>query len=241
MLRLLLVIIWILIIMVILGIPALLIFGLIGLFDRDLEHRLAQRYVLVIVGGITFLAGEKIIPLGLENIPEGEGVLFISNHRSLFDIFSAYRFFKGPTSCISKIEWKRIPILRQFMDTIRTVYLDRSNVRAGLKSTAEAEELLKKEVSIWVCPEGTRSQKPDLLPFHEGSFRAAFQTGRRIVPFTLTHTDDLFEQHKPWIRPATVTIAFGKPIETAGLNKEERKALIADVARQIQESYNTLQ
>ena len=241
MLRLFLIIIWILIIMVILGIPALLIFALIGLFDRELEHRLAQRYVLVIVGGITFLAGEKIVPLGVENIPENEGVLFISNHRSLFDIFSAYRFFKGPTACISKLEWRWVPILKQFMDTIRCIYLDRSSVRAGLKATAKAEELLKKDVSVWVCPEGTRNHKDELLPFHEGSFRSAFQTGKRIVPFTLTHTDDIFEKHRPWIRPATVTIAFGKPIETTGLSKEQRKALIADVARQIQESYNELQ
>ena len=241
MLRLLLIAIWVLIIMVLLGIPALLILALIGLFNRELEHRLAQRYVLLIVGGITFLAGEKIVPLGLENIPENEGVLFISNHRSLFDIFTTYRFFKGPTACISKLEWKYVPILKQWMDTIRCIYLDRSSVRAGLKATAKAEELLKKNVSVWVCPEGTRNHKDDLLPFHEGSFRSAFQTGKRIVPFTLTHTDDLFEKHKPWIRPATVTVSFGKPIETAGLSKEQRKALIADIARDIQCQYNELQ
>ncbi|MBR6704113.1 MAG: 1-acyl-sn-glycerol-3-phosphate acyltransferase [Lachnospiraceae bacterium] len=241
MLRLLLIAIWVLIIMVLLGIPALLVLALIGLFNRELEHRLAQRYVLLIVGGITFLAGEKIVPLGLENIPENEGVLFISNHRSLFDIFTTYRFFKGPTACISKLEWKYVPILKQWMDTIRCIYLDRSSVRAGLKATAKAEDLLKKNVSVWVCPEGTRNHKDELLPFHEGSFRSAFQTGRRIVPFTLTHTDDLFEKHKPWIRPATVTVSFGKPIETAGLSKEQRKALIADIARDIQCQYNELQ
>ncbi len=241
MFRLLLIAIWVLIIMVLLGIPALLVLALIGLFNRELEHRLAQRYVLLIVGGITFLAGEKIVPLGLENIPENEGVLFISNHRSLFDIFTTYRFFKGPTACISKLEWKYVPILKQWMDTIRCIYLDRSSVRAGLKATAKAEDLLKKNVSVWVCPEGTRNHKDELLPFHEGSFRSAFQTGRRIVPFTLTHTDDLFEKHKPWIRPATVTVSFGKPIETAGLSKEQRKALIADIARDIQCQYNELQ
>ena len=241
MLRFLLIIIWLVLILGILGIPILLILGLIGLFNRDLEHRLGQRYCVLIAGGITFLAGEKIIPLGLENIPENEGVLFISNHRSLFDIFTAYRFFKGPTACISKKEWGYYPWLRQLMDTIRSVYLDRSNVREGLKANAKAEELLKKNVSVWVCPEGTRNHKDDLLPFHEGSFRSAFKTGKRIVPFTLTHTDDLFEKHKPWVRRGTVTIAFGKPIETAGLSRDAQKALIADVARQIQESYNELQ
>lgn len=241
MLRFLLIIIWLVLILGILGIPILLILGLIGLFDRDLEHRLGQRYCVLIAGGITFLAGEKIIPLGLENIPENEGVLFVSNHRSLFDIFTAYRFFKGPTACISKKEWGYYPWLRQLMDTIRSIYLDRSSVRDGLKSTAKAEALLKKDVSVWVCPEGTRSHNDELLPFHEGSFRSAFQTGKRIVPFTLTHTDDLFEKHKPWVRPATVTIAFGEPIETAGLNKDEKKALIGEIRRRIQESYNELQ
>ena len=241
MLRLLLVAIWVIIIMGIIGIPALLILGLIGLFDRDLEHRLGQKYILVIVGGITFLAGERIVALGVENIPEDEGVLFISNHRSVFDIFTAYRFFKGPTTCVSKKEWKKIPILSHFMDTIRTIFLDRSNVREGLKSNAKAEELLKKNISVWICPEGTRSHNDELLPFHEGSFRCAFRTGKRILPFTLTHTDDLFEKHLPWVRRATVTISFGKPIETAGLNKEEQKVLIERIRGQIQAEYNELQ
>lgn len=240
MLRFLLIILWIVFIMGIIGIPALLVLGLIWLFNKDLELRLAHRYVRVILGGITWLAGEKIVPIGLENIPDHESVLFISNHRSLFDIFTAYRFFKGPTACISKIEWSRIPILKQWMDTIRTIYLDRSSVRAGLKATAKAEELLKKDISIWVCPEGTRSHSQELLPFHEGSFRSAFQTGKRIVPFTLTHTDDIFEKHRPFVRRATVTIAFGKPIETTGLNKEERKELVEAIRAQIQTTYNEL-
>ena len=140
MLRFLLIILWIVLIMGIIGIPALLVLGLIWLFNKDLELRLAHRYVKVILGGITWLAGEKIVPIGLENIPDHESVLFISNHRSLFDIFTAYRFFKGPTACISKIEWSRIPILKQWMDTIRTIYVYVTTPAAYAVEEAPAEE-----------------------------------------------------------------------------------------------------
>ena len=241
MLGLLLIVIWLFFVLFLGGILYLPILGLIGLFNRELEHRLGQRYCVFIANGITFCAGEKIIPLGVENIPKDEAVLFISNHRSMFDILTAYRYFPGLTACISKVEWKRVPFLRQLMDTIRCIYLDRRNVRAGLKTTAEAEKLLEQGVSVWVCPEGTRNQKEELLPFHEGSFRSAFKTGARILPFTLVHTDHIFERHKPWVRRATVTISFGKPIETKGLSRDEQKALIARIAHDIQCEYNELQ
>ena len=92
--------------------------------------------------------------------------------------------------------------------------------------------------SFWICPEGTRSHKDTLLPFKEGSFRAAFQTGSAILPMTLTHTDDLFEKHLPRVSSGTVTVCFGKPIPTEGLSKAEQKELVQKVRDQIQETYD---
>lgn len=240
MLRLILILIWTLLTLVILGIPVLLFLWILGLFNRPLRKKMGQAYVSFIARGITSFAGARIVTAGLENIPTEEGMLVISNHRSMFDILSTYPLFKGPCASVSKIEWKRIPFLKQLMDTMDCVFLDRSNLRAGLKAAAQMETLLKAGTSVWICPEGTRNQKQEMLPFHEGSFRAAFQTGARILPLTIVHTDDLFEQHRPYVRPATVTLHFGEPIPTQGLSKQEQRALITRVRDQIQANYEKL-
>lgn len=238
MLRLLLVLLWILIFFIVLGIPFLLAVWLIGLFSPSLKNRLSQRFVVFVSGGITFLSGVKIVAHGLENIPADEPVLYISNHRSFYDIFTAYRYFPGLTACVAKIEWKKVPLLRQWMDNLHCIFLNRKNSRDGLKAIVRAAEELRGDHSIWICPEGTRSHGDALLPFHEGSFRAAFQSGRSIVPMTFTRTDDIFENHMPWVKAATVHLIFDKPVPAANLSRAEQKEVIEQVQQKIQERYN---
>ena len=240
MIRLILVCLWIFMMFVPIGLPVFLFLWIIGLISPALKDRLAMRYTVLITRGITFLSGEKITAIGTENIPKDEAVLFISNHRSFFDVFTAYRYFHGCCGCVAKIEWKKIPLLNVLMVFLHCIFLDRSSTREGLKATMRVTEELRSGRNFWICPEGTRSHGDTLLPFHEGSFRGAFQTGCKIVPITMTHTDDLFEKHLPWVRPAAVTIDFGKPIPTEGLNKSEQKALIASIREGIQRRYDEL-
>ena len=91
MLRLILILLWIPLVLVVLGLPFLIIFWIIGLFNPLLKQKLAQGYTVFASAVITFLAGEKISVHGLENIPRDRAYLLISNHRSLFDILTAYR------------------------------------------------------------------------------------------------------------------------------------------------------
>ncbi len=240
MLHLILVCLWAFLTLALLGIPILLVSFLIGLLSPSLKDKIIMRWVVVVTSGITFLSGERIVAEGTENIPKNSSVLYISNHRSFYDIFTAYRFFKGCCGCVAKIEWKKIPVLRQWMEGLHCTFLDRSSPRAGLKIFAVVTEELRNGRSFWVCPEGTRSHGDELLPFHEGSFRPAFQTGRPILPFVLTRTDDIFEKHLPWVKPATVHIRFLPPIPTEGLSKAEQKALVGTVRDQIQAAYDEL-
>ncbi|MBP3729703.1 MAG: 1-acyl-sn-glycerol-3-phosphate acyltransferase [Lachnospiraceae bacterium] len=239
-LRLFAILLWILIVFVLLGLPCLLVLLLVGIFSPALKDRLTQRFVVLVCGGITFLAGVKIQASGLENIPADRSALFISNHRSFFDIFCAYRFFRTNTGCVAKIEWRKLPVLNWWMMNLHCIFLDRKNTREGLKCIIKAAEELRNGRSIWICPEGTRSHTEELLPFHEGSFRAAFQSGAPIVPLTFTHTDDIFEKHLPWIKSGTIRLHFDKPIEVQELSRTEQKNLIRDVHAQIQARYREM-
>ena len=238
MIRLILICLWILFIFVPFGIPALLITLLVGLFSKKLQDRLTMGYVKLVTRGITFLAGEKIVVIGRENVPKSGSFLVVSNHRSFFDIFTAYRFLPNPCACVSKKEWKKLPLLNFWMMLLHCYFLDRKSPRDGLRCSMAVADELRAGRSFWICPEGTRSHKDTLLPFKEGSFRAAFQTGKAILPMTLTHTDDLFEKHLPWVRSGTVTVCFSKPVPTEGLDKAGQKALVQAVQDQIQKAYN---
>lgn len=240
MLRTVLVLLWILLIFVLAGIPALLILLVLGLFSPKLKETLTQRYIVMVCQGINFLSGVKVEASGLENIPEDQAVLFISNHRSFFDIFTAYRFFKTRTACVAKIEWKKLPVLNWWMMGLKCIFLDRKNTREGLKCIIKAAEELRSGRSIWICPEGTRGHSDTLAPFHEGSFRAAFQSGAPIVPMTFTRTDDIFENHLPWVKAGKVRIHFDAPIPVTDLNRTEQKEVIGQVRNIIQKRYDEM-
>lgn len=240
MLRTILVLIWILVVFVLLGIPALLVLLVTGLFSPVLKEKLTQRYVVLVCNGITFLSGVKIEVSGLENIPADQAVLFISNHRSFFDIFTAYRYFKTRTACVAKIEWKKLPVLNWWMMNLKCIFLNRKNTREGLKCIIQAAEELRGGRSIWICPEGTRGHSDTLLPFHEGSFKAAFQSGAPILPMTFTRTDDVFEKHLPWVKPGIVRLHFDAPIEVKGLGRAQQKEVIGQVQEIIQKRYDEM-
>ena len=240
MIRLLLILILLLFVFVIFGIPCLLIGFALRLFNDDAAARFTQGYVTLAMNICTFLAGVRLHATGTENIPKEGNVLYVSNHRSLFDIFSVYRFFPGLVGCVSKKEWGKIPVLHGLMVLLHCIFLDRSNIRAGLRAMQEAAEEIKGPRSIMICPEGTRGHGEKLLPFHEGSLKPAFLSGAPIVPVIFTHTDEVFENHKPWVRPADVTVWFGKPIPTKDLDRAGQKALAAELPRMMQETYDRL-
>jgi len=209
----------------ILGLPILLIETIIGKFNEPLMRRSCLRIVQFMFRLILKLSGARITVIGQENIPTDQPVLYVANHRSAFDILLGYTNVPGLCGFIAKKELNSVPILNLWMNKLYCLFLDRDNIRTGLDTILKAIDQVKHGVSIFICPEGTRSQSDELLPFKEGGMKISEKTGCPIIPVALHGTDDLFEKHMPFIRPADVTIRFGEPIYTAQLERSEKKHL----------------
>ena len=126
----------------------------------------------------------------------------------------------------AKKEMLKIPLLSQWMVQVNCLFMDRQNVKEGLKTILQGIEKIKRGVSIWIFPEGTRNRnekETDLLPFKEGSLKIAEKTGCPVIPVAITGTADVFEKHLPFIRPAHVTIEFGEPFFVKELPPEQKK------------------
>lgn len=214
------------------SIPMYLIFYIIGKFDENLKFRIAQTIVSKTFKIILFLSGVNYEVSGIENVPTEESVLYIANHRSFFDIVLGYATVPTLTSFVAKKEMKKVPCIRIWMRYLKCLFLDRENAREGLKTILQGIEQIKQGYSVFIMPEGTRNQEDEVLPFHEGSFKIAEKSGCAIVPVAMTHTDDIFEKHMPWIRKTKVSIQYGEPIYMQKLEKEQKK-FIGEYARNI--------
>lgn len=209
----------------ILSIPVYLIEFIIGKFNPHLKVKSSQAIVVAAFKIILFVCGIKKTIVGLENIPKDQAVLYVSNHRSYFDILVGYTSIPTLTGFVAKKEMEKIPFLNLWMKYLNCVFLDRNNIREGMKTILKGIENINNGYSMFIAPEGTRSQGNEMLPFKEGSLKMAEKTGCAIIPVAITNTDAAFEQHTPWVRKAKVLIEFGKPVYVKDLPKEDRKFL----------------
>lgn len=205
--------------------PVYLILLLLRKKNRRLSSVIAQKIIQFAFRFVTFPAGMKRVVLGLENVPKDTPVLYVSNHRSLADIPMAYITVPNLMGFVAKIETKKVPFLSWWMVLVNCLFLDRSDMRAGMKVILDGIDSIKQGYSIFIAPEGTRNQGAELLPFKEGSLKIADKTGCPVIPVAISGTDDIFENSAPWIKSATCVIEYGKPVYPDQLSKEERKTM----------------
>ena len=161
---------------------------------------------------------------GLENIPE-EAVLFVSNHQSYFDIGVFLGYIPKPMGFVAKAELSKIPVLKRWMEEIRCVFLDRSDIRKSAKAITDGIEILKSGRSLVIFPEGTRSQGAQMLDFKAGSFKLATKAKVPIVPVSIDGTYKILEGNNGWLRAAQVEVYVHEAIPTHDLTAEEAAAL----------------
>lgn len=223
MIRLILVVTFVVLFLV-LSIPLLIAEWVIGKFNMDLKSRSSLAIVQWAFKVILFLTGARITVKGEENVPRDEPVLYIGNHRSYFDNVITYARVPGLTGYIAKKEMQRWPLLVNWMRNLHCLFLDRDDVKQGLKTILAAIDKVKSGISICIFPEGTRNRKNHtFLKFHEGSFKIASKTGCAIVPMCLYNSADIFEDHIPRIKKTNVILEYGTPFYIKDLSKEDQK------------------
>ena len=121
------------------------------------------------------------------------------------------------------------PLLNIWMKDLHCLFLDRQDIKAGLKTILQAIEKAKNRISICIFPEGTRTPGDEMLEFKEGSFKIAEKSGCLIIPVAITNTENVFENHIPFIKASTVVIEFGDPIDLKAMPKEERRHIGSQV------------
>lgn len=214
-------------------------FWLYGKFNQKTADICQLRIVQRVFKIIHVLAGIKLTVIGEENVPKDEAVLYVSNHRSMADVVVAYARCPGLTGFVSKNVVEKVPALRVWMRRLHCEFLDRDDIKQGLKVILSCIEKVKGGISIFIFPEGTRNKNKedstDVGEFKDGSFKIASKTGCKIVPVAITGTNGIFEDHVPFIKSSNVIIEYGKPVLFSELEKEDQKHIGAYFQNQIHE------
>lgn len=229
-----------LILFLIVSIPIFFIEWVIGKFRMDWKNKSSLAIVQFAFRVIIWMTGAKVTVIGEDRVPKEEAVLYVANHQSYFDILLTYVRCKRPTGYVAKKEIEKVPLLSTWMKYLHCLFLDRKNLKEGLKTIMLGIEKIKSGISICIFPEGTRNKGDGsiIAPFKEGSLKMAEKTNCPIVPIAICNTAEIFENHLPKMKPCHVIIEYGKPFYPKSLSKEDQKFLGAYTHNQIQEMVN---
>ncbi len=168
----------------------------------------------------------------LKSIPEP--FVIVANHQSMSDIWIIY-FLNMQFRWLSKASVFKVPLVGQAMKWAGYVPVERGNKESHKIAMEKSRDWLKKGVSMFFFPEGTRSVDGNMRTFKLGAFHLAKECHAPIVPLMLEGARDLMEKGS-WIPGrAHVTIQVLDPItdvekfdaqELANLTQEKIKSAL---------------
>jgi 1-acyl-sn-glycerol-3-phosphate acyltransferase len=178
--------------------------------------------------------GVRVDVDGLEHLDPHTSYVFMSNHRSAFDVLTlVVALWEFQLRWVAKSELRRIPVFGLCLEVMKQIFVDRSDHAAAVASLAAARRRLHDGVSVVFFPEGTRGDGK-MLPFKKGGFVFAIETGLPIVPIGIKDTGSLVAHDGFLGRPhGVVHVDVRRPIGTTALTVADRDVLLARVRRAI--------
>ena len=109
-----------------------------------------------------------------------------------------------------------------------------ATAKRRLRSIENGARSIRSGNSFLIFPEGTRSRTEELLPFKKGGIHMAILAQAPIVPVAIRGGRAAMRKGSWLIRPATVEISVGPPVETVGMTSDDRDRLIQLIRIQIE-------
>ena len=180
------------------------------------------------------LAGVKVNVTGREFLEPNQTYVFVANHYSYLDAAPLFAFTGRRMGMVAKKELLKAPILGYGMGFVNVIAIDRSNRERAVESLKIATERLRSGISFGVCPEGTRAQPGEMLPFKKGAFHMAVQAGVPIVPIALKNSDVLMGRGTGEAWPGEIEMVMMPPVDTSWVNgDDDLDRLVQQVQRMI--------
>jgi 1-acyl-sn-glycerol-3-phosphate acyltransferase len=183
----------------------------------------------------TSLAGIRTRVAGRHHLQPGRAVVFCSNHQSNIDPPILFQALHPRLHVLFKRELTKLPLLGRAFQIGGFVPIDRGSREQSMAAIDEAAESLRRGNSFLTFPEGTRSRTGALLPFKRGPFLMALKAQVPIVPVAIQGGTASMKKGSPIVRPATVSVRIGEPVETRGMDVSDREKLADEVRGRVEQ------
>lgn len=163
-------------------------------------------YFIKFIVNIAFHIAFNVHFEGRNNIPDGETVIYASNHRSNADPPLIGCSAKGKFAFMAKEELFKNRFFAWLIRSLGAFPVSRGKGDTGVLDTAV--ERLESGRSLIIFPEGTRSKDGKVHRGHSGAAVISARSQKKIVPVGIVFGEKLKFRTK-------ITVKYGKPINPA--------------------------
>lgn len=164
---------------------------------------------------------------GMKRYPRNGPMLVCSNHQSNLDPLILGCACPRPVNYLAKKQLFEFRPLGWFLRWNDAIELDREKGLGGIKETLKR---LKRNESVVMFPEGTRSKDGELQPIKSGFCTLVRKTKVPILPVGIDGAWDALPRHTPIPNfGTTIVVVFGdaiEPDEYLGLSEDELTSLL---------------
>jgi 1-acyl-sn-glycerol-3-phosphate acyltransferase len=188
-------------------------------------HRNNTKAVAHFLSALHPLLGIKLQIINNDKVTSDYNVpsVFIANHQNTYDLFTISAAVIDSTVSIGKKSIRWIPFFGQLYWLSGNILIDRNN-KSSAKATIDqvTARISNDKLSIWMFPEGTRSNGQGLLPFKLGAFNTAIQAGVPIIPVIMSTTTGIKLNR---LHNGHVLIKILDPVNTDDYQLDDARAL----------------
>jgi 1-acyl-sn-glycerol-3-phosphate acyltransferase len=156
----------------------------------------------------------------------------VGNHESNADVFLVSQLPWG-MKWLGKASLFRIPVVGWSLHLAGYIPVERGEADSAHTAMARCKEWLARGMPVMIFPEGTRSETDDLLPFKDGAFRLAIESGAELLPIAISGTRRALPKHSWRFQRAAALVAAGTPIPTKGKQLSDIEQLKGAARQQI--------
>ena len=116
----------------------------------------------------------KVVAYDVDNLPKEDGFVLFPNHQGLYDVMIFLETCPRPFSFVVKKEVKDLPLLKQVINCLHSLPIDRNDLRQSMEVIKTMTERVKNGENFLIFAEGTRSKKGNRMnEMKAGSFKSA--------------------------------------------------------------------
>ncbi|PAV58947.1 hypothetical protein WR25_18928, partial [Diploscapter pachys] len=173
---------------------------------------------------------------------KGPAVVIMNHQSTIGDVFTMSYSWPPRGVVMMKKSLEFIPFFNTTSWMCNSIFVERFKKTDPMRAVDTCvDKMTKKNLKLWVFPEGTRNRHGGMLPFKKGAFNIAIKAQAPIIPMVTSDYRPFYSKPRKYFHfGGEIITQIMDPIETKGLTLDDAPKLAEEVREKMLKIYETM-